>query len=195
LCQATSMPRIVNSRPAYDGYAKVTVLTLADESGGQHFREVVSFGQSACVLPYDPERRVALVVRLPRAPLLLHGVAANLVEAPAGMIADGENADDAIRREAMEEAGLALTVLEPIAVCWPSPGVIAERTHLFLAPYALSDRLGPGGGLAEEHESITVEERPLAELWRAAEAGELQDLKTFALLLALYVRRPSLFAA
>jgi nudix-type nucleoside diphosphatase (YffH/AdpP family) len=189
------MPRIVKSRLAYDGYAKVTVLTLADEAGEQHSREVVSYGQAACVLPYDPDRKVALVVRLPRAPLLLHGVAANLIEAPAGMIADGESAEDAIRREAMEEAGLALTALEPVAVCWPSPGVIAERTHLFLAPYALADRLGPGGGLAEEHEAITVEELMLAELWRAAQTGELQDLKTFALVLALYVRRPSLFAA
>ena len=195
MCQAASMPRIVNSRLAYNGYAKVTVLTLADETGAEHFREVVSFGQSACVLPYDADRKVALVVRLPRAPLLLHGVAANLIEAPAGMIGEGEDAADAVRREAMEEAGLALTDLEPVAQCWPSPGVIAERTHLFLAPYALSDRLGPGGGLAEEHEAITVEELGLAELWRAAEAGALHDLKTFALVLALYARRPLLFAA
>lgn len=189
------MPRIVNSRLAYDGYAKVTVLTLADETGARHLREVVSFGQSACVLPYDPDRRVALVVRLPRAPLLLHGVAGDLTEAPAGMVGDGEEAGDAIRREAMEEAGLALTELEPVAVCWPSPGVIAERTHLFLAPYRLQNRLGPGGGLAEEHEAITVEELPLIELWRAAQGGQLHDLKTFALVLALNARHPSLFAA
>ena len=99
------MPRIVNSRLAYDGYAKVTLLTLTDDTGEEHNREVVSFGESACVLPYDPERRVALVVRLPRAPLLLAGVAANLIEAPAGMIEGAEGAEAAIRREAMEEAG------------------------------------------------------------------------------------------
>jgi nudix-type nucleoside diphosphatase (YffH/AdpP family) len=189
------MPRIVKSRLAYDGYAKVTLLTLADDAGEEHNREVVSFGQSACVLPYDPDRRVALVVRLPRAPLLLAGVPVNLIEAPAGMIAGAESAEAAIRREAMEEAGLALTDLEPVAVCWPSPGVLAERSHLFLAPYRVEDRVGPGGGLAEEHEAIVVEERALAELWRAAEAGQLQDLKTFALVLALHARRPQLFAA
>ena len=189
------MPRIVDSRLAYDGYAKVTVLTLSDEAGEQHNREVVSYGESACVLPYDPERRVALVVRLPRAPLLLAGVATNLIEAPAGMIAGAESAEAAIRREAMEEAGLALTVLEPVAVCWASPGVLAERSHLFLAPYRAIDRVGHGGGLAEEHEAIVVEEHALAALWRAAEAGRLQDLKTFALVLALHARRPHLFAA
>ena len=189
------MPRIVESRLAYDGYAKVTLLTLADETGETHNREVVSFGLSACVLPYDPDRRVALVVRLPRAPLLLHGVAANLIEAPAGMIAAGESAEETVRREAMEEAGVRLGELEPVAACWPSPGVLAEQTHLFLAPYRSADRIGPGGGLAEEHEAIIVEEVPLARLWRAAQAGELHDLKTFTLTLALYVRRTLLFAA
>ena len=187
------MPQIVDSRPAYDGYAKVTVLTLTDGAGERYSREVVSIGQSACVLPYDPRRKVALVVRLPRAPLLREGLAANLVEAPAGMIAPGETAETAIRREAMEEAGLELAELEPVAVCWSSPGVLDERTHLFLASYRASDRVGPGGGLAEEHEGIVVEEVPLSELWRRAQAGELQDLKTLGLLLALYARHPGLF--
>jgi nudix-type nucleoside diphosphatase (YffH/AdpP family) len=194
LCQALATPRIVKSRLAYDGYAKVTVLTLADEAGEEHSREVVAFGQSACVLPYDPDRKLALVVRLPRAPLLQDGVTTNLIEAPAGMIGQSESAEAAIRREAMEEAGLELGVLQPIAVCWPSPGVLAERCHLFLATYSATDRTGAGGGLAEEHEAITVEETSLAEIWRASQAGELRDLKTFALVLALHARHPQLFA-
>jgi nudix-type nucleoside diphosphatase (YffH/AdpP family) len=189
------MPSIVRSRLAYDGYAKVDVLTLTDETGEEHQREVVSFGQSACVLPYDPERRVALIVRLPRAPLLLAGVPDNLIEAPAGMIADGESAEETIRREVIEEAGLRLSELEPVANCWPSPGVLAERTHLFLAPYRAADRIGAGGGLAEEHEAITVHELPLPELWRAAQARELHDLKTLTLVLVLHARRPELFAS
>lgn len=187
------MPRIINSRLAYDGYAKVTVLTLAGDDGAEHNREVVSIGQSACVLPYDPQRKVALVIRLPRAPLVAEAITENLVEAPAGMLAKGETAETSIRREAMEEAGLELRELEPVAVCWPSPGVLAERTHLFLAPYRAADRTGAGGGLAEEHESITVEEMPLARLWRDCLGGALADLKTLTLVLALHARRPELF--
>jgi len=187
------MPRIVNSRLVYDGYAKVTLLTLAEQDGEQHQREVIDYGRSACVLPYDPERRVALVVRLPRAPLLRDGDAELLIEAPAGMIDAGETPETTIRREAMEEVGVRLTDLEPVAVCWPSPGVLAERTHLFLAPYAATDRVAAGGGLAAEHEDITVEERALADLWRAAERGDLRDLKTLALVLTLRARHPGLF--
>jgi nudix-type nucleoside diphosphatase (YffH/AdpP family) len=187
------MPRIVDTRVVYAGYAKVSVLTLADDDGGTLQREVVSYGQSACVLPYDPERKVALVVRLPRAPLLLAGEADDLIEAPAGMIEAGEDPEATVRREAMEEAGVALGALEPVARCWPSPGVVAERTHLFLAPYAAADRTGAGGGLAEEHEDIAVEERPLASLWADAERGALNDLKTLTLVYALRSRHPRLF--
>jgi len=187
------MTRILNSRLAYDGYAKVSVLTLAEEGGAPHQREVVDYGQSACVLPYDPDRKLALVVRLPRAPLLRAGVAGHLIEAPAGMIGPGETPETTVRREAMEETGVELSALEPVAACWPSPGVLAERTHLFLAPYGTADRRGPGGGLAEENESITVEETPLADLWRACEQGALHDLKTLTLVFALKVRHPDLF--
>jgi nudix-type nucleoside diphosphatase (YffH/AdpP family) len=145
------------------------------------------------VLPYDPQRRVALVVRLPRAPLLLAEVADDLVEAPAGMIGQGEAAEATARREAMEEAGVELGEPQPIAVCWPSPGVLAERSHLYLAAYQAADRKGAGGGLAAEQEDIAVEETALSHLWELAESGALQDLKTLTLVLALKIRRPELF--
>ena len=169
------------------------VVTLLDDAGAEFEREVVDFGQSACVLPYDPARRVALVVRLPRAPLLAFGVATPLIEAPAGMIDAGESAETCARREAFEEAGVRLGELESVAVCWPSPGVLAERSHLFLAAYGLSDRTGVGGGLASEHEGVEATEQTLAALWTAAQEGELQDLKTLTLLLALRSRHPALF--
>jgi nudix-type nucleoside diphosphatase (YffH/AdpP family) len=187
------MTRVLAAHPAYQGYVTVTVVTLAQDGGEPHNREVVSYGQSACVLPYDPDRRLALIIRLPRAPLLLDGIEAALIEAPAGMIDAGESPEAAARREAMEETGIALAVLEKVATVWPSPGVIAERSHLFLAPYRLGDRRGPGGGLADEHEGITPTEIGLADLWRLAETGGLQDMKTLTLVLALHARRPELF--
>jgi nudix-type nucleoside diphosphatase (YffH/AdpP family) len=187
------MTSILSSRLAYDGYAKVYVLMLAEDGGPPHMREVIDYGQSACVLPYDPERRVALIVRTPRAPLVRAGLTIQLVEAPAGMIDAGESAEATARREAMEETGVELGALESVAACWPSPGVLAERTHLFLAAYRAADRIGPGGGLAAENESITVQETPLADLWRAAGQGALHDLKTLALVFALRARHPDLF--
>ncbi|HWA61500.1 MAG TPA: NUDIX hydrolase [Caulobacteraceae bacterium] len=186
-------PRIVSKRRDRDGYIKVDVVTLQGPDGETIRREVEDHGRSACVLPYDPARKVAMLVSMARTPLLLAGEADDLLEAPAGMLDAGESAEAAVRREAMEETGLALTAVEPVAVVWPSPGVSAETSALFLAPYGQSDRVGEGGGLASEHEGITVREVPLGELRRLAEGGALRDLKTLALVLALIARRPELF--
>ena len=187
------MDRIIDSRRVREGYVTVTVVTLADDEGTEYLREVVSFGDSACVLPYDPVRKVAMVVRLPRAPAIFKGVETLFIEVPAGMIDPGETAEVAAIREAMEETGIALAGVERVATVFPSPGVIAERSHMFLAAYGAADRTGAGGGLAHEHEGISVEEIPLGELWAAVVGSTIADMKTLALVLALHARRPELF--
>jgi nudix-type nucleoside diphosphatase (YffH/AdpP family) len=144
------------------------------------------------VLPYDPVRRTAVLVRLPRAPVIWNGGPQTMLEAPAGML-DGDEPDVCARREAMEETGLRLTTLEPVARAYTSPGMCTEETHLFLAPYGQADRVEAGGGVAEEHEDIVVEEWALADLWAAFEAGGIEDLKTVALVLALRVKHPEAF--
>jgi nudix-type nucleoside diphosphatase (YffH/AdpP family) len=145
------------------------------------------------VLPYDAERKTALLVRLLRnGPLVAGDGEPVLLEAPAGML-DGAP-EDVARREAMEEAGVRLDALEPLGAPYASAGVSTERIDLFLAPYAAADRIAEGGGLAVEHEDIEVVETPLAELARMIDAGEVRDLKTLALGLALRLRRPELFA-
>ncbi len=73
------------------------------------------------------------------------------------------------------------------------PGVSTERLHLFLAPYRAADRTGEGGGLAEEHENIVVVETALGDLAGMADRGEIEDLKTLALVQSLRLRHPALF--
>src|SRR5207253_5586731 len=99
---------IIATRVAYDGYVTVTLATMRAPDGTTHTREIEHHGRAACVLPYDPQRGVALLVTMPRAPLIFCGETEPMLEAPAGMIDPGESAATAILREAMEEAGLAL---------------------------------------------------------------------------------------
>ena len=93
----------------------------------------------------------------------------------------------------LEELGVALHSLEFIGRFWSSPGVSTERHSLFLAPYRSTDRVGPGGGVADEHEGITVVERSFAQLAADVDQGRIADGKLVTLVLALRLRRPELF--
>jgi nudix-type nucleoside diphosphatase (YffH/AdpP family) len=164
--------------------------------GQEIWREVENHGNSVAVLPYDPGRRTALTVRMYRTPVLWAGGAEPLEEACAGMIdATDDGPDQAVRREALEELGVALGEVEPVATVWPSPGVITERSHIFLAAFAGADRVAKGGGLESEHEEIEVVETGLAELARKADLGEIVDAKLLMLVQTLRLRRPDLFQA
>ena len=176
----------------YQGYVTLMSATFSGPDGGTFKREIEHHGRAACVLPYDPARKTALLVNLPRAPVIWAGGPPELLEAPAGMI-ENEDAEETAIREAMEECGVRLSRLEPVGSPFSSPGVSSERIDLFLAPYAAADRTAAGGGVEGENEHITVEEVPLALLWAWVEQRRIEDLKSLALILALRVRRPELF--
>lgn len=187
------MVAIRSTKLAHDGWLKLRVATLSGDDGVEFHREIEDHGPAVAVLPYDPERRTALLVQLPRAPVLFMGAPCDFPEAPAGIREDGEDPADCARREAEEEVGVTLAALEEAGHVWSMCGVSTERMHLFLAPYAAEDRTGPGGGLASEHENITVREVPLAELRDAADRNAICDMKTLVLVQTLRLRRPELF--
>lgn len=177
----------------FQGYLTVLAATFSAPGGEVFRREIEHHGRAACVLPYDPQRKTALLVNLPRAPVIWSGGPPELLEAPAGMVADEDPEETAIR-EALEECGVRLSRLEAVGSPYSCPGVSSERVDLFLAAYGAEDRVADGGGLAEENEHITVEEVPLPILWAWVEQRRIEDLKSLALILALRVRRPELFA-
>lgn len=182
------MPRLLDRTLVFQGYLKVERLRLEYPGAKVAVREVESHGDSVAILPFDPERRMALTVRQFRAPAFYW-----LEEACAGMIDGAETAEAAAFRELQEELGLEARGLQFCGATWPSPGVCAERAHLFLAEFDGNDRTGAGGGLDSEHEHITVLERPLTELADDADAGRIVDLCLLALIQTLRVRRPELF--
>ena len=190
-------PEILHRDTTHIGYVTIKRLRIRLANGAEVTREVESHGDAIAVLPYDAERRTALIVSLFRAPAFDRSGEEALEVACAGMIEPQRDvgADEAatVRREAMEELGLRVGELEFVARVWSSPGISAERVGLYLAPYRPGDRVAPGGGVPEEHEAITVIERSLAQLADQADAGSIVDLKLLVLVLALRSRRPELF--
>jgi len=186
-------PEIIATQTLHQGWCRLFRVRLRVE-GAEVEREVEDHGRAVAVLPYDPARRVALMIRLLRAPVLLTAGLAELLEVPAGLLDESDPAETA-RRELREETGLHIRELQAVGSVWTSPGISTERMELYLARYCEADRLGSGGGLTSENENITVEEVSLADLWAKVDAGEIRDMKTLTLILMLHAREPQLFSA
>jgi len=180
-------------RTIHAGWAKFLLAAIRLANGQIIRREIEDHGTAVAVLPYDARRKKAILVRQFRAPVFLAAKQQETLEAIAGSV-EGPDPRACARREALEEAGLKLDALEHLFTGWTMPGVSTERMHFFLSPYQEGDRVGPGGGLASEHESITVVELALGELADMADAGRLDDVKTLLLVQTLRQRHPDLFA-
>ena len=178
----------------HEGYSRFLIATLRFPDGQTMRREIEDHGNAVAVLPYDPERRTAILVRQFRAPVYLSTNAQELLEAVAGGV-EGSDTDPAAcaLREAHEEAGLDLKTLEYVATGWTMPGISTERMDFYLATYREQDRVGTGGGVPAERENITVIELSLDELAAKADRGELTDVKALLLTQTLRLRRPQLF--
>lgn len=185
-------PEIIETRTLFSGWTRLLSARIRLADGKIAVREIEDHGRAVAVLPYDEERGQILFVKLLRAPALYAEGAADVLEAPAGLIED-EDAETAARRELLEETGYRIDRLERVGAAWTSPGLSTEKMDLFLAPYSRDAREGPGGGVAGEDENITLVEMNAAQAWAMLETGEIDDMKTLTLLLFLRNRRPALF--
>lgn len=183
---------IAQSRTVYEGWAKFSVATFRLGGGETIRREIEDHGRAAAVLPYDDVRKTAILIRQFRAPVFVAAREPGLLEAIAGIVEEADP-EVTVRREAQEEAGLAIRSLQRIAEVWTMPGLSTERMSLYLATYGASDRTSAGGAAARERELIDVVELPLRELALLADSGRLADMKTLALVQSLRLRRPDLF--
>jgi nudix-type nucleoside diphosphatase (YffH/AdpP family) len=177
----------------WNAFHRVTI-RLADSAGVEQTvtHSVEAHGEGVAILPYDPERRVALLVKQLRTPIAFAYGDGVTLEIPAG----GRGGDlplDAARRELIEEVGVTPKDLELIGAGYPMPGVSTELTHLYLAAFSPADRTHAGGGVHVEGEAIEIVEMPLRELGTAITDGRIKDLKAITLYYALKDRRPDLF--
>ena len=112
-------------------------------------------GDAVTVLPYDLVRdRVLLVEQFRAGPYARGDANPWQLEAIAGRIDPGENPQDAARREAVEEAGLVLGSLLPVAGYYPTPGAKAEFLYSYVALCDLPDGCAGVFGVQGEAEDI-----------------------------------------
>ena len=144
-------------------------------------REVYDNGNSAVILPYDPDRKTVLLTRQLRLPVFLQDGNARTLEACAGKL-DGEEADRRIVKEVQEELGYKVSDVERLFELYVSPAAIMEKIVFFTCIYSPADRVSDGGGLKEEGEDIEVVETSLEEAAAMITTGEIIDAKTVVLI-------------
>jgi len=143
-------------------------------------------GHGAAALVFNTETERVILINQFRYPTYANGQGPGwIVEVMAGMLNPGEDPQQAIRREIMEEAGYQVNELTPIATFYPSPGGSSECLFLYYAEVDNRHKIASGGGLAVEHEDIEIVEYSLPEAWQALAAGQIVDAKTLIALMWL----------
>jgi len=161
-----------------------------DGSWRTEHREAYDRGNGAVALLHDPERDTILLVRQYRAPAHLNGHPDGmLLEAPAGLLDEGENAVEGVRRELEEEVGHAITDLTHLWTLYMSPGSVTEHVAFFTGRYDASTRTGDGGGAEDEHEHVEVVELSIDDAMSRIDRGEIVDGKTVLLIQHLRCNR------
>lgn len=161
------MLRVVTSRRAYDGrWVSVRLDEVEYPSGRRVVYEVVEHPGAVAIVALAPGRRLFLVRQF-RQP-----VGAELLEVPAGSLEPGETAEACARRELAEEVGQAAARWERLVSFYPSPGVLSEELHVFLAEDLQS------APAEHEEEDLRVLSLPLEEAYRRIGAGEIRDAKS-----------------
>ena len=151
-------------------------------------RAVFISGDAVTVLPYDPVRDRVLLIEQFRAAVLARGDDQPwLLEVIAGRVDPGETPQEAARREAVEEAGLALGELLEVAGYYPSPGAKAEYLYSYVALTDLPDGTAGTFGLATEAENIRGHLISFDQLMALVRSGEAANAPL--ILTALWLER------
>ena len=163
---------------------------------GEKTWEVWRRGRAAAVLPYDPAADAVVLIEQFRIPALMARVDPVLVELPAGLCDEGEDAEQTARRETMEEMGLVVGALRRIGGFLLTPGGADELCELFVgrvqAPSAGPDGVAGHAGAADEHEDIRVRVLPADSAIASAVSGQWTNSVTMIGLLWLAAQRDAL---
>lgn len=164
----------------YSGFLALDIFKVSHDAyrGGRVgplTREVLVRGEAVAVLPYDARRDRVVLTEQFRMPAAVSPRSDGWVIEPiAGLVEDGEAAEDVARREAVEEAGLALDRLEPIHGYFPTPGACSEYISIYAAPIDAAEVQGIFGR-EDEGEDIRVLYPTADEAFEMMAAGRLNS--------------------
>ena len=163
----------LSSRSVFEGrIVSLRVDEVLLPGGGTSTREIIDHRPAVVIVPIDESGNL-LLVRQYR-----YAVGETLLEAPAGIVEEGEDPDETAQRELQEEVGRKSGDLRKMGEFWATPGFCNEMMHAYVARDLSHSTLD-----ADEDENITVVEVPMAEALDMIATGRIRDAKTIAALL------------
>jgi ADP-ribose pyrophosphatase len=190
--------QVLERETAYQGFFRIDRYRLrhrlhAGGWSGEMTREVFERGRAVGLLLYDPQRDAVVMIEQFRLAAHLAGFSAWQLEIVAGIVDhEGESETDLARREAQEEAGLAIEgELLPVHRFLTSPGGSTESVAVFCGRV---DSRDAGGihGLVAEHEDIKVVVKSFAETMALLRAGRIENVFSMVTLYWLAANRAKL---
>ncbi|WP_274062278.1 ADP-ribose diphosphatase [Vibrio parahaemolyticus] len=150
---------IISKESVFEGFFKMVKYRFKHKlfAGGWSDvveREMFERGHAAAMLPYDPKTDQVVIIEQIRIGALEHEHPWQL-EIVAGMIDRNESAEEVIRREAEEEAGITVGRVASVTSYYPSSGGCSEKLDVFVGEVDASKAHGIHG-LDYEDEDIRV---------------------------------------
>jgi 8-oxo-dGTP pyrophosphatase MutT (NUDIX family) len=145
----------------------VTVDDVTLPNGHRAQLEIVHHPGGAAIVALDEDGRICLL-RQHR-----HAAGGYLWELPAGKLEANEPPLATAQRELIEEAGRTASHWQSLGTCTPSPGILRETVHLYLATGLATAPPAP-----ESAEVFEVHWMQLEEAHRWVVDGVINDAKT-----------------
>jgi len=145
---------------------------IEQPDGSEVSREVVVFNNAAAIVPLTDDGDVILIKQF------RYPTKGELVEIPAGVLAEDEDPECCAGREIVEETGYSAGKITHLGKIHTSPGVCSETIDLYLA-----EDLKKGDQDLEHGEVIELMPVKFEQALEMIAAGEITDAKTICGLL------------
>ncbi len=171
---------IIEKNVAYQGFFRLEKYRLRHslfdgEMSDEMSRELFERGHAVAVLPYDPVLDEVVLLEQFRIGAIDDPEGAWLTEIVAGMIDNGETAEEVAKREAIEEAGCEILELAHICNYYVSPGGTSETIALYCGRVNANKVTEGVYGLDEENEDIRVFKSSYQQLLTCFESGKINS--------------------
>ncbi|BFM14032.1 NUDIX domain-containing protein [Maricurvus nonylphenolicus] len=187
---------IIERERAYDGFFAMDRVTLRHRLfeggwGPTVSRELFVRGEAVAAVVFDPERNLVGMVEQFRIGAMDEEQGPWCLEVVAGMVEEGEQPEEVVKRELVEETGIEAESMEYICNYMTSPGGTSEKLHLYCV---LADLSEAGGihGLEEEGEDIRVRVFEAPALFDAMLKGRFNNAATLICLQWLQINQDRL---